>query len=620
MLKQKIITIISVAAVLFATAAPALAQPVDSAFNPNKLVEDKVFSDIQTFGGADGIQKFLEKKNSVLANTSPDFISRLKEPQSGQLKQGLDDPRPNLGRLRTASELIWDASVQSGLNPQVILVTLNKEQGLVTSKTDVNETGLQRALDFAMGFGCPDSTGCSSSQFGGFYYQLFGTFDSSGNRYLGAAKSLMKSFSTSGGRGPQISGQVSKVGDVITLDNTLGGYDGIQAQQSLMLQNNATAALYRYTPHVFNGNYNFWKYFQSWFKYPNGTLLKLASGTDTFIIQNGVKLLVPVFVAQARKIDLAQTITVSPTEFDSYDTDKPMGPDDNTIVTVAGDSKKYVFLDNVKHLASDLVIKQRGLNPAQTLSITQQEAQIFSDGSVLPPKDGTIIRGVADKSVYRVEAGMIKMFSAYTFAQNKIKSKDIYSVPDDEIASYAKNGFVPPQDGSLVKAAGSAAVYLVQSGYKQPVLADIFKIRGWKFSQVASISGDEINALPLGAYAEPKDRTFFAVGGKTGPFYMYKEGTKHSISAFVAKQRKLTPDYFFTQEVAFTWVDGIPVPPADNTVVKGDADPTVYLVAKGQLRPMTYRAYLNRKITAKKITTLSQAEVDSYGKGDTLEK
>ena len=63
-----------------------------SGFNPNKLIDDKVFADTQTFGGAAGIQKFLESKGSVLANTSESFLVKLKEPSNATLKKGLDDP------------------------------------------------------------------------------------------------------------------------------------------------------------------------------------------------------------------------------------------------------------------------------------------------------------------------------------------------------------------------------------------------------------------------------------------------------------------------------------------------------------------------------------------------
>lgn len=617
MIKKKITILLLIFLLSFPLSA--FAEVPDPNFNPNKLIEDKVFSDTQTFGGAEGIQKFLEIKGSVLAKTDPVFLAKLKEPNVVSLKQGLEDPRPNLGRLRTAAELIWDASVQSGLNPQVIIVTLNKEQGLITAKTNPNDPKLQRALDHAMGFDCPDSTGCGNL-FPGFYFQLFGNYDSENNRYLGAAKSLMKSFSTPQGRGPAYAGKTSRVGDTIVLDNTMGGYEGIQPQQSLTIANSATASLYRYTPHVFNGNYNFWKFFISWFRYPNGSLLKTASSNELYIIQNGLKQLVPSFVAIARNLNLNNTITASPNELDSYQTDKIYGPADNTIVRVSGETKKYVFLDNTKHLASDLVIKQRGLKPDNFFALTPEESALFPAGTVLTPKDGTIIRGNVDKSVYLVMDGKIKMYSAYTFAQNKIKPKQITMVPDDEIASYQRGGFVPPLDGSLVKGSSNNTVYLVESSLLKPVLGDIFKNRGFKVSQVQTLSSDEINSLGIGSFATPKDRTFFAEGSKTGPLIMFKGGTKHSISTYVAKQRGITPDYIFNSDVVSGWTEGIPVPPLDNTVVKGSGEDTIYLVLKGQLRPLTYNAFLKRKITTKKIVTLPQEEVNAYAKGETLEK
>jgi hypothetical protein len=613
MIKQKFLNFLVIVFLLIYPVT-TFALFVDPAFNPNKLIEDSTFADTQTFGGADGIQKFLADKKSVLANTSPDFLIKLNEPDSVLIKQGLDDPQPNLGRLRTAAELIWDASKSSGLNPQVIIVTLAKEQSLIEGQF-TSETKLQTALNRALGFGCPDGGGCGSL-YPGFYYQLFGNFDSSGNRYLGAAKSLMKSYLTVGGRGPFS----SKTGDVLNIANTLGNYDNISAEQSVMLSNNATAALYRYTPHVFNGNYNFWKFFQAWFKYPNGTLLKLADSVDIFIIQNGLKQLVPQFVALSRSLDLGKTIVISPNEFTSYTTDKPLGPIDNTLVSIAGESTKYVFLDNIKHPVSDLVIKQRGLDPNKVLSISAQDSLIFQSGNVLPPNDGTIIRGVKNQSVYLVDDGKIKMFSAYTFAQNNITPKKIVTVPDEEILTYAQNGFVAPKDGSLIKTAKDNTIYYAQSGLKQPITAEIFKNRGLSLKNVKIISDDEIAALPLGSFATPKDKTFYSVGSKTGPLYIFKEGSTHSISAYVAKQRGITPDYVFNADIANSWAPGIPVTPRDGSLIKGDGDGTVYLVKNGQLDPITGAAFKKRGYSFKNVVTLSQDEVNSYGKGEIIEK
>ena len=225
----KNITTISLLAALTLAAGVFSAPPVAYAaeFNPSRLIEDSIFSDTKTFGSAAGIQAFLETKKSPLANTSPDFVQKLREPQDANLKKNLEDPQPNLGRLRTAAELVWDAAQKTGINPQVILVTLQKEQGLITN----TPSNLQRALDRSLGFACPDSGGCDES-FAGFYSQLFGFYDAEGNRYLGAPGSLMRSFTTPGGRGPMIDAnnqvfgtpkvRTAKVGDTVVFDNTQG--------------------------------------------------------------------------------------------------------------------------------------------------------------------------------------------------------------------------------------------------------------------------------------------------------------------------------------------------------------------------------------------------------------
>lgn len=593
------------------------AQSIDPSFDPNKLIDDAVFTDIKTFGGYVGIQKFLESKNSVLANQSPEFLAKLKEPTIAMLKTAVEDPQPNLPRLRTAAELIWDAAQHSGLNPQVILVTLQKEQGLITTHQNSDPGRLQRALDFSMGFDCPDNSGCGTL-FPGFYFQLFGNVDATGNRYLGAAKSLMKSFNVVEGRGPSINGVVAKVGDIIELGNTLGGYEGVVARQTVMLKNRATAALYRYTPHVFNGNYNFQKYFTAWFKYPNGTIMKLANDTATYIIQNGSRLMLPQFVAQARGLDVGKTIIVSPTEVENYPVGPVFGPVDNTIVTVAGDAQKYVFLDSTKHPASDFVITQRKLNPAQTLSITAAEGQLFKQGDVLTPSDGTIIKAQSKPEVYLVSGGKLRMYSAFTFKQANA-GKQLQVVSDGEVATYPKEGFVAPLNGTLVKAANNGAVFEINQGTKHPFSAALFKNRGLSFKNVVTLSAEEMDSFPTGGFALPKDRTFFKIS-ETGQLLYFKEGTKRTISPFVAKQQGITADYTFSKGEADSWADGIAVPPRDNTIVKGDGDATVYLVVKGQLRPLTYAAYQARKIIPKKISVIPQAEVDAYAKGEVLVK
>lgn len=588
----------------------AFALEVRPEFNPNLLIADTTFSDTKTFGGPEGIQHFLESKGSVLANTSVDFLAKLNEPRDVALKLALDDPEPNLGRLRTAAELIWDVSQISGINPQVILVTLQKEQGLIT--TPVSQDRLPRALNHAMGFDCPDSSGCGNL-FPGFYYQLFGNVDTEGNRYLGATKSLMKSFLTPNGRGPDVGRAPSHVGDSIQISNTLGDYAGISAQQMVTLGNRSTAALYRYTPHVFNGNYNFWNFFTSWFKYPNGTLLLSSQDRTLFIIQNGTRQRVPVFVATARHLNLANAITASPTELQGYPLGETYTPADNTIANANG--QFYVFLDGVMHPASSFVLTQRNLNVATSIPLGMDEISLFSQGTQLTPADGTVVRGQQNPAVYLVSQGSLKLYSAFTFKQHDA-GKKLQFIPDSEIALYPKHGYVLPLEGTLVQSASTPDIYLVSQERRLPLTKELFQNLGFQQKNVVRLTTDaELASIPIGPPATPHEGTYFSVTGSS-EFYLFKNGAKHPIAAFVAKQRKITPDYAFEAGIISNWADGIALPPVDGTLVKSDSASTVYLVTKGQLRPLTDVLFKNLGLRAKDVVTMPDADVSALPKGD----
>ncbi len=607
---KKLIYMLLLGGALFVQPLAVFALEVSPAFNPNMIVPDAVFSDMQTFGGPEGIQRFLESKNSVLANTSLDFLIKLNEPTDVSVKQALGDPNPNLGRLRTAAELIWDTSRVSGLNPQVILVTLQKEQGLIS--TSVSPSRLQRALNHAMGFDCPDATGCGNL-FPGFYFQLFGNVDTEGNRYLGAARSLMKSFLTSNGRGPSIGGVPAKVGDTVAIDNTIGDYAGIAKRQMVTIGNRASAALYRYTPHVFNGNYNFWKFFTSWFKYANGTLLTSSQDGTTYIIQNGTRQRIPAFVVIARGLTLGNAITASPTELEGYPVGATYGPPDNTIVSVNGAT--YVFIDGIMHPASSFVLTQRKLDPAKILALSSSDESLFAKGSQLTPADGTVVRGQGHPNVYLVDKGILKLFSEFTFKQRNAE-KDLQVIPDGEIALYTKQGYVVPLEGTLVQSPSSNDVYLINESRRLTLTSELFSNRGFSIKDVVRLTTDtELVAIPMGPPAPPREGTYFAITGSP-ELYLYKNGAKHLISAFVAKQRSITPDYYFEAGIISNWADGIVVAPRDGTLVKSDASQSVYLVMKGQLQPLTDVLFKNLGLSVKNIVTLSDAEVSAFAKGD----
>jgi hypothetical protein len=561
-----ILVLVAVAALTVQIQPVSAQETIDPNFNPGILISDQAFSDVGTFGSAAGIQKFLEQRNSILARTDQEFMLMLKEPDTNT-KVGLEDPQPSLGRLRTAAELIYDAATKHGLNPQILLVKLEKEQSLVTGQFSGDT--LQRRLDRAVGFGCPDYEGCGDI-FLSFYRQLFGTFDAEGSRWLGAAASLMRSFNTAGGRGPMVDSQnrvfgrpvirTSRVGDTIIFDNTLGGYAGVQANQTVTIGNRATAALYRYTPHVFNGNYNFWKLYHRWFKYPNGTVIQLTGTTTYYVIDNGNKRPFSQFVATQRKLNLSNIIVVSQTEFDSYLSDKPM-----------------------------------------------------------PPLDGTLIKGDASGAVYLVQDTKKRPISYPVFVQQKFSFANVVTLPQAEVDSYDQGAFVTPVNGTLIVGETDGAVYLIDNDLKRPVSYEVFIARGFSFGKILKLSDVEVKAFPSGAFVYPPDSVAIQLKGDTG-IYWFRDGQKRYISAFVYKQRGVSsfPHMALGGGEFNSIPTGTPFPPRDGTILQGDQSTGIYQMDKGLKRLLTLAAY--KRLRTPKPTILPQGEVDSYAAGEVVAK
>lgn len=207
----------------------------------NSLVSDGDFVDINSMSAA-SIQSFLQGKGGYLASAP---ASQLGDRAGG----------------RSAAQIIYDAAHGSGeasgtlngiaittatgtVSPKALLVTLQKEQSLVT-RTDY----AQNALDKAMGYGCPDSGGCDA-KYNGFT-----------NQVEWAAWQLRYNYEAAGQDASWWNSHYSThyyVG-YSRSHNWNGTY------YVVTYKNKATAALYRYTPHVGYGNFNFWRLMIDWF-------------------------------------------------------------------------------------------------------------------------------------------------------------------------------------------------------------------------------------------------------------------------------------------------------------------------------------------------------------------
>lgn len=201
----------------------------EAAFNPSSLISDGTFVSTSSMDTG-AIQRFLQSNNSYLKDFSENGRSAA---------QIIYDAARGANEAAGSINGITINTSTGTVNPQVILVTLQKEQSLI-SRTTRDDNALRKA----MGYGCPDSGGCNV-RYAGFTKQV-----------ENAAWQLRYNFERAQGRGFAD----YQVGQTFSFDDWNGTHTG-------RFGNRATASLYRYTPHVYNGNYNFWNLFFNVYKF-----------------------------------------------------------------------------------------------------------------------------------------------------------------------------------------------------------------------------------------------------------------------------------------------------------------------------------------------------------------
>ena len=249
-------------------------EPVASAanFNAGFLISDYAFFNGGAMTEAE-IQAFLEagsgtcQNNRCLDILRQSSANRDATPRCAAYTGGTNEP---------VSRIIYKVQVACGVSAKVMLVTLQKEQSLVTSTAPS-----ERAVNYALGYGCPDTAPCDPAV-AGIGVQLY---------Y--AAAQFQRYRLNPAGYGHRVGYQ-----SVRFHPNAACG------SQQVYIQNQATAGLYNYTPYTPNaaalenlygtgnscssyGNRNFWRLYTDWFGSPTtltppGASTTIAAGDTRF--------------------------------------------------------------------------------------------------------------------------------------------------------------------------------------------------------------------------------------------------------------------------------------------------------------------------------------------------
>jgi hypothetical protein len=252
-------------------------------FQANRIMDDGVFYNAGTMRAQD-VQNFLNAKVPACDTNGTQPISSGSSQTRAQWAAANSKPAPPYTCLRnfsqtvggmaadsycngtvsagtkSAAQIIKDVSVACSINPQVLLVLLQKEQSLIT-----DDWPWPRQYDGATGYACPDTAACDPA-YAGFFNQV----------YYGARQ--YQRYARQADLFNYRAGQASFV--AYSPNSACSG-------TNLGISDQATAGLYNYTPYQPNaaalnnlygtgdscsayGNRNFWRMFNDWFGSPIG--------------------------------------------------------------------------------------------------------------------------------------------------------------------------------------------------------------------------------------------------------------------------------------------------------------------------------------------------------------
>ncbi len=294
------------------TANVARAEPVTD-FDAGKIIDDSIFYNKDSMSVSQ-IQAFLDNliPNCDVNGTQPSGYGNLTNAQYAQQQGWPGPPYPCLNKYHedpstnetsyekgggaftggvSAAQIIYNASQQYNINPQVLLVMLKKESaGPLTS----DNWPLKSQYKYSMGYACPDSgpgysANCSDSK-AGFYKQMM-----TAAWQLNYYKEYPNDYRY-----------------FLGWNDVQYSTDPSCGTKRVNIQNIATLSLYIYTPYTPNdaalaahpaevpcgayGNRNFYQYFKEWFGMPKGPktglVAQLGSGTvasSAYVTSDGIQ-------------------------------------------------------------------------------------------------------------------------------------------------------------------------------------------------------------------------------------------------------------------------------------------------------------------------------------------
>lgn len=427
-------------------------------FDPEYIISDNQLTDNQSMT-LEQIQRFLEEAGGALGKYRTVDID---------------------GKEKSAAEIIYRAGREYGINPQILIVLLQREKSLITKKSPTKDD-----YNWATGFTCYDSLS-PVPRFRGFARQV----DRAAWRFRYYLEHPWQF---------QFRVGIQTTTLVNWKDRTFTGEYG----RFVMPKNMATAGLYNYAPHLYD-NWLFWKIWQNWFaggeeKYPEGSLVRIENEKGVWLIQNGQRrpfYSKTVFLLSYKFKDVK---TVKTEDLKDYPVGLPMTfPNYSLIQSPSG---IFMLTDNLKRPISEKIFKNIGFHPEEIIPVEEADLALYQLGKpVLSPyPSGALLQNKETNAVYYVKDDVKYPIVDASILQANFPYSHIIKTSSQELTNFTTGDQIKFRDGTLVKAVELPTVYVVSQEKRLPIVsAETFEAMGYQWDSIIEVDESILNAYDLG--------------------------------------------------------------------------------------------------------------------------
>lgn len=425
-------------------------------FNPNFIISDAEMTD-PTSMSEDEVAAFLDAYGTLNTRSFEDVD----------------------GERKSAAEVIAQAGERNGISQRVILVMLQKEQSLVTDESPSDDQ-----LDWALGYGICDDCNhdtASAQRFRGFAKQINSATLQLREGYLADLASYGETVM---GFGPGIATVIDDV-DVTPA-------------------NNATAALYTYTPHT-HGNLMFATLWQAWFthEYPDGSLLQNTDDGGVWLIQYGRRRPITTRAALLTRFNESAIIPVSATSLNVFPTGKAISLPNYSLLRSPRGTVYLLVDDTLRGIASQEAFRAIGFVSDEIMDVSFEDLAAYEEGEPITTDtvypQGALLQDTTTGGVYFVQDGQKYPIMSREILAARFASLTVQPAADGELDLYPTGPSVAFSDGTLIAVTGEPDVYVVSEGLRRPILdEETFLTFGWKWEQIVYTNQRSLNVQPLG--------------------------------------------------------------------------------------------------------------------------